>query len=126
VREHLEQERLELRLGLVDLVDEQHDGLLRLDRRQKRPWGEEAVREERVLLAGDLGDRVGERGRVGDELADALAQKLRVEQLLGVLPLVERLAFVESLVSLKADERTRRDLRERLRQLGLSDARRPV
>src|SRR5262252_1002449 len=108
VREHLEQERLELRLGLVDLVDEQHDGLLGLDRRQKRPRRKKPIREERVLLAGDLGDRVGQRRRVGDELADALAQELRVEQLLGVFPLVERLALVESLVALKPDERPRR------------------
>src|SRR5262249_2661046 len=49
-----------------------------------------------------------------------------VEQLLGVLPLIERLALVESLVALKPDERPRRDLRERLRQLGLADARRPL
>src|SRR5207247_516753 len=82
--------------------------------------------EERVLLAGDLGDRVGQGRRVGDQLADALAQELRIEELFGVLPLVERLALVEPLVALETNEPAARDLRQRLRELGLADARRPL
>src|SRR5437667_3442168 len=126
IGEHFEQEGLELGLGLIDLVDQQDDGLLRLDRREKRPRREEAVREERVLLAGDLRHRVWKRGRVRDQLADAVAQELGVEELLGVLPLVERLALVESLVALQTNERSRGDVRERLGELGLADAGRPL
>ena len=43
VREQLEQERLELVVGAVELVDQQHDRLLRLDRVQQRPAHEKAA-----------------------------------------------------------------------------------
>src|SRR5438552_3371148 len=76
----------------------------------------------RILPTGDLVDGVGKRGRVGDELADAVPQELRVEKLLRVFPFVERLALVEPLVALQADERARGDLGQRFRQLGLADS----
>ena len=41
VRQHLEQERLELLVGAVDLVDQEHDGLLGLDRLEQRPPDQE-------------------------------------------------------------------------------------
>ena len=75
---------------------------------------------------GDPRHRVGQRRRVRDQLADALAQELGVEELLGVLPLVQRLALVEPLVALQADEPPARDLGERLGQLGLAHARRAL
>jgi len=126
VREHLEQERLELGLGLVDLVHEQHHGLVGEDRLEQRARREEAEREERVLLPRDLGDRVRQRGGVGEQLADPLAQELRVEELLGVLPLVEGLALVQALVALEPDQRAARDVGQRLGQLRLADARRAL
>ena len=124
VREDFEQERLELRLRLVDLVDEQDDGIGGLDGLQQRPRREEAMREEGVVLARDPGDRIRQRRRVGDQLADALAQQLGVEELLGVLPLVQRLALVEPFVALQANQPPVGDLGQRLGQLGLADARR--
>src|SRR5207247_9046073 len=124
--EHLAEERLELRLGLIDLVHEEDDRRHRENRGQERARRQEPKGEERVLLAGDLGDRVGQGRRVGDQLADALAQELRIEELFGVLPLVERLARVEPLVALETNEPAARDLRQRLRELGLADARRPL
>ncbi len=84
------------------------------------------MREEGVVLAGDPGDRVRQRRRVGDQLADALAQELRVEELLGVFPLVQGLALVEPFVALKTNEPTVGDLGQRLGQLGLADARRAL
>ena len=126
VGEDLEQERLELGLCLVDLVDEQDHRLLGLDRREERARRQEPEREERVFLAGDLRDRVRQRRRVGDQLADTLAEELRVQELLGVLPLVECLALVESLVALQPDERPAGDLGQRLGQLRLADAGRPL
>ncbi len=39
VAQHLQQERLELLLGAVDLVDQQNDRLRRADRLQDRPRG---------------------------------------------------------------------------------------
>ena len=122
VGEHLEQERLELGLGLVDLVDQQHDGRLGLDGLQERTRGQEAEREKRVLLAGDLADGVRERRGIRDQLADALAKELRVEELLGILPFVQRLAFVEAFVTLQANQGTAGEVGQRLGQLGLAHA----
>ena len=49
VREDLEQHRLELLVGLVDLVDEQHDRLGRGDRRHQRALEQELLAEDVVL-----------------------------------------------------------------------------
>ena len=61
VGEHLEQEGLELGVGAVDLVDEQHAALGRADGAQQRTRQEEALGEERVLLRRQLVDRLGQR-----------------------------------------------------------------
>jgi hypothetical protein len=47
-RQHLEQERLELVVGPVDLVDEQHRGALP-QRAQHRPGEQEPLVEQRLL-----------------------------------------------------------------------------
>src|SRR2546426_12217203 len=60
VREHLQEERLELWLGLVDLVDEEDDRRVRQDRLEQRARRQEPEGKERVLLPGDLGDGVGQ------------------------------------------------------------------
>ena len=52
VREELEQERLELVIGAVDLVDQQDDRSLVEQRLEQRAAQQEALRVERLLLAG--------------------------------------------------------------------------
>jgi hypothetical protein len=104
VREDLEQEGLELVVGAVDLVDEQDDGLLGGDRLQQRTADEEVGPEELLLV-----DRPLLRG------AD-------VQQLAGVVPLVDGVGDVEALVALKADQPGAAGARQRLGQLGLADA----
>ena len=111
VREQLEQHRLELLVGLVDLVDQQHDRLGRGDRGHQRPLEQELLAEDVVL------DRVPAR---------ALGLGLDAQQLLAVVPLVQRLGLVEPLVALQAHEPAVEVLRQRLRQLGLADARRAL
>jgi hypothetical protein len=102
VAEQLEQERLELVVGAIDLVDEQHDGLRGLDRLQQRPAQQEAPREQLAVVDPALGG----------------AQR---EQLAGIVPVVEGLVDVDALVALQADEpRTRRG-RDRLGDFGLPD-----
>ena len=49
VREDLQQERLELLVGAIDLVDEEHDALVRVDRLQQWPADKE-LRAEQLLL----------------------------------------------------------------------------
>ena len=108
VGEHLEQQRLGLDLHPVDLVDEEHDRLLGADRLEQR-----AGEEER--LAEDVGLDVGPARLV-------LAVDLDPEELLLVVPLVERLGLVEPLVALEPDEPAAGDGGDRLGQLGLADA----
>ena len=54
VGEHLEQEGLELLVGAVDLVDQQHDRLVGVDRLEQRAADEEFGAEELVLGDGSL------------------------------------------------------------------------
>ena len=86
VGEHLEQERLELLVGAVDLVDQQHDGLVGVDRLEQRPTDQELGPEQLVL-----GDR-------------ALLRGTDVQQLARVVPLVDGVRDVEPLVALEADQ----------------------
>ena len=105
VGEHLEQEGLELLVGPVDLVDQEHDRLVGVDRLEQRPPDQELGPEELVL-----------RHR-------ALLRGADVQQLARVVPLVDGVGDVEPLVALEADQpRAGRD-RDRLRRLGLADAR---
>ena len=78
VREHLEQERLELVVGPVELVDQEHRPRPAAQRPQQRPL-------EQEVGAVQLADPVA---RV--ELAGL--ERPRVQQLPRVVPLVERLA----------------------------------
>src|SRR5262249_25744452 len=116
------QERLELRIGAVELVDEQHDGLLARQRAEQRPREEKALVEERRLLRRDAIDGLAERLRAGEHTGEHVLDELRVEQLLAVLPLVERLALVEALVALEPHELAARRARHGLRELRLADA----
>ena len=111
VRQDLEQHRLELLVGLVDLVDEQDDRLLGGDRVHERAREQELLAEDVVV---DLVPR--DAGRVGLPGLDA-------QQLLAVVPLVQRLGLVEPLVALQAHEAAVEHLRQRLGELGLADAR---
>ena len=110
VGEQLQQHRLELLVGLVDLVDQQHDRLGAGDRLHQRPRQQELGAED-VLL---------------DVVPAALAAGLDPQQLLAVVPLVHRLRLVEPLVALQAHQLAAGRARERLRQLGLADPRRAL
>jgi hypothetical protein len=105
IGEHLEQERLELLVRAIDLVDEEHDRLLRVDRLEQRATDEELGPEELLL-----------RHR-------ALLRRPDVEELTWVVPLVHRVRDVETLVALQANEPRVAGRRERLRGLRLADAR---
>ena len=86
VRQDLQQERLELLVGTVDLVDQEHDLLVGVDRLEQRPPDQELGAEELVLGDGSL-----LRG------AD-------VEELPRVVPLVDGVRDVEALVALEPDQ----------------------
>jgi hypothetical protein len=94
-------------LHAVDLVDQQHDRIVGRDRLEQRAGEEELVGEDVVVdLAPGVGRLVG----------------LDAQELLLVVPLVERLRLVEALVALQADEAGTGHLGNGLRQLGLARA----
>ena len=107
VGQDLEQQRLGLDLDAVDLVDQQHDRIVGRDRLEQRSGEQELVGEDVVV---DLAPRVGRL--VG----------LDAQELLLVVPLVERLGLVEALVALQADEPGPGHLGHGLGQLGLARA----
>jgi hypothetical protein len=104
VREQLEQEGLELVVGPVDLVDEQDDGLVGLERVEQGAAQQEAPR---VQLA----------------LVDAALRRAQGEELARVVPVVEGVVDVDALVALQADEPRAGGGGQRLGDLGLADAR---
>ena len=88
--QHLEQEGLEVVIGSIQLIDQQHRGLRPgvLDRLQQRPGDQELLVEQ--LILGELGTR---RLRRADP-----------EQLARIVPLVQRLGGVDAFVALQADQ----------------------
>ena len=101
------QHRLELLVGLVDLVDEQDDGIARCDRGHQGPRQQELLAEDVLLHVLPAG-----RGRLG----------LDPEKLLAVVPLVQGLGLVEALVALEPYEGSVEMPGERLGQLRLAHA----
>ena len=95
VRQHLQQQALDLDVGLVGLVDEQHGRLGAPDRGQQRP-GEQELLAEDVVVDGVPVRAVG------------ALRRLDAQQLLLVVPLVQRPRLVEALVALQPDQLRRR------------------
>jgi hypothetical protein len=104
VREHLEQEGLELVVGPVDLVDEQDDRIVGGDRLQQRA-ADQVLRPEQLALVDG-----------------ALLGRAQVQQLARVVPLVHGVRDVEALVALQADQPSAGGRGEGLRELGLAHA----
>ena len=109
VGQDLEQIRLELLVGPVDLVDEQdgRDPVGRLERLEERPADQEVLAEDVV------------RRRVL-RLAARLEQP-DLEHLARVVPLVDGRVDVEPLVALEPDQAGAERCGQDLRQLGLAD-----
>ena len=116
VGQDLEEEGLELVVRPVDFVDEQHGRrtLSVVDRLQERAAHEEALGVELVL------ERIG-RG-VRADLAGGFCGA-QVQELPGVVPLVDGLGDVETLVALQAHELAARPPGQHLGNLGLADPR---
>ena len=88
VGQQFEQERLELVVGAVDFVDQQHRRLVAADRRQQWPLQQVFFRENLIL------DGVGILAAMG----------LDRQQLALVVPFIERGRLIEALVALQADQ----------------------
>jgi len=110
IAQQLEQERLELLVGAIDLVDQQHGrlGALIRQRGQERPPEEKLFGEDALRVRG---------GRETFRL-----QQSNRQHLARVVPLVERSVDVEAFVALEPDQRGAEGLGQHARHLGLADA----
>ena len=92
IRQHLEQKRLELHIGAIDLVDQQHRrvGAVGLDRLEQRTL-------DQIFLTEDLGL---------DFLLIAVLDffELDAQHLLGIIPLVESRVGVEPFIALEPNQ----------------------
>src|SRR5690606_5777467 len=104
VAQRFEQKRLKLGVGAVDLVNQQDDWLVAADGAKQRARQQEAFREEDVFFLTKPVRRLGQRARIAQQMRQLVAQKLRVEHLLGVFPLVQGLALVQPFVTLQAHQ----------------------
>ena len=113
VGEQLEKHRLELLVGLVDLVDQQ-DHRLGVGDRAHQGALEQELRSEDLTHRRGAGITLGGRG-----------SGLDLEELLAIVPLVQCLGLVQSFVALEPDQLAAGGTGEGLGQLGLADAGRP-
>ena len=116
IREHLQQQGLELVVRSVDLVDKQHAGM-GLQRRQQRPVEQETPRVQLPLQPADV-DRAGQ---VTNRL-----RRPQVQQLAGEVPVVESLRRVEALVALQPQQRRAEQAGHGPGEGGLTDAGLPL
>src|SRR3954449_7252858 len=107
VREHLEQQALDLDVGLVGLIDEEDGRVLTTDRGEQWP-------REQELLAEDV--------VVGLFPLLAVTGGLDPQQLLAVVPLIKGTRLVETLVALQPDKLGAGRLGDSLGELGLAGA----
>ena len=124
--EHFEEDRLQGLVRAVNLVDQQHHGIGRADGFEQRARSEEALGEEGALLLRDPLDRGMQVGGVAEQLADLLPQDLGVQELLTVIPLVQRLGVVLTLVALQPQQPPPGRRGDGLGQLGLADSGGPL
>ena len=106
VRQQLQQERLEGLVGTVDLVDQQHAGLVAAQRGQQRSF-QQVVGGEQVGLGPGAAAGLGQ--------ADG-------QQLAAVVPFIRRLRQVEAFVALQAHQTPAGGAGLGQRQRGLADA----
>jgi len=111
LRQDLEQQRLALDVQPVDLVEQEHDRVVRPDRRQQRP-------AEQELLAEHPG--------VAQALRRRAVVQLKLQQLAAIVPLVDRLRLVKALVALQPDQPLACRQRHTLGQLRLAGPGRPL
>ena len=105
--QQLQQKRLEFLVCLVDLIDQQHHRLFGTDGFQQRPFQQIVIAEQRLCQLVTV---------------PAAHIHLNGQQLLLVVPLIERLAFIQSLVALQTHQLPIQTGCHHLGDLGLAHA----
>ena len=114
IAQELEEEGLELLVGPIDLVDQQHGG-----RAAPAVQGAQQRSPDQELLTEDV------PGGRGPRLSPRL-QEPDLEHLAGIVPLVHRGVHVETFVALEPDQLGAEDLGQRSRYRRLADPRLPL
>jgi hypothetical protein len=107
----IEEQGFSLYFHAIDFVDEEHHGIRSRDGFEERPGQEEFVAEDVVV---HFRPRI--TGLVG----------LDTQQLLFVVPLVQSLGFIQTLVALETNETRTREFGNALCQLRLAGSRRTL
>ena len=111
-------------IGLVHFVDQQDAAVFLAQCLEQRSCFQEFLGEEDVAELVQASNRLGEAARALQDFIERLLQHLRVQQLLAVLPFIQRLGFIQPFVALQPDQRQLEHLGSGLREFGLADARR--
>ena len=90
-------------IRLVDFVDQEHTSVLFLKRFEKRTRLHEFLGKEDVSELVQTIHRFGESFRSLQDFVQCLLQHLCVQQLFSVLPLVDRLRFVQTFHSTEVE-----------------------
>src|SRR3990167_2821291 len=122
VGQHFEQESLELGVGLVNLVHQQHAAALLVQGLIERARLKKVLGEEQIVVRMQPLDGGRESHRALHHLPQFVLEELRIEQLLAVFPLVQGLGFVQAFETLHADQGHVENLCHALGQFGLADA----
>src|SRR5262245_14415042 len=104
VAQDFQQKGFEFGVGLVYFVNQQNRRLVREERLQQRPWQQKAIREKDPILFGYAFDRFLQVLGTLKNFADFVLEDLGVKKLLGVLPLIERLGFIEPFIALEPNQ----------------------
>ncbi len=109
IGQHFQQEGLELVVGPVDLVDEQHGhrSFAMGDGPQQWPPHQEALRIQLVFGFGGRADGLG---------------RSEMQELAGVVPFVDGLGHIDAFVTLQPQQLTARPSRQHLGHFGLAHA----
>ena len=122
IREHFQQQALELVVGFVHLVDEQYAALFLPERLQEWPGLQELLGEEDVAKLVQAVHGFRKPPGPLEHLVQGFLQHLGVEQLLAIFPFVDGLGFIEPFIALQADQGQLEHLCRGLGQLRLAYA----
>src|SRR6266581_403953 len=92
------------------------------DRPQQRARENKAMGKEHTVLVSDPLHGLLQGRRPREHLADLVLQDLGVEELFGVLPLIERFRFIQSFITLQTDQLTAQRRRHYLGEFRLANS----
>ena len=104
VAQYFQQKGFKFRIRLVHLVHQQNHRRFRGYGLQQRTGLDKTFGKKGVLLGCDAVGRLTECRGIIDEGVNFFLHDLCIEQLLGILPLVQRLGLIQAFVALQADQ----------------------